>query len=365
MTLRDIDILNFKNIAEATLEFSPGLNCLLGRNGMGKSNLLEAVHFLCLARGMSSMPESMYIRHGEKLCGIKGHFASPAGSDELVAASIVSGKGKKLKRNDKTYTRISEHIGAFPLVASTPADSNIISGPGEGRRRLTDMVASQADPGYLQHLIRYGRALESRNRMLRAGVRDALLYESVESGMAEAAAALFASRKALFEELSPLVAHYYSAIAGEGETVSLSYLSALAERSLPEILAANRAKDSALGFTSAGSHRDDFSALLGDYPLRRLGSQGQTKTFAIALRFAIFRFLRDRGASAPILLLDDIFDKLDADRVGRIMEIVSDDKVFGQIFITDTNRKHLDDILSHIGGDTRLFEVEEGRFSRL
>lgn len=365
MLLDRIDIVDFKNIAEARLEFSPGVNCLLGMNGMGKSNLLEAIHFLCLARAMSSIPESALIRHGRDMLMVKGEFTMEAGSNEEVSCGIVRGKGKTLKRNGKPYDRISSHIGHFPVVSVTPGDSSLVTGSGEERRRLMDIVISQSRPACLAALIRYNRALESRNRMLRAGVRDTLLYESVETAMANAAEAIHRARSEWTRAITPAFARYYSMISDNAESVSLTYRSQLNEATLPEVLAQRRPKDTVLGFTSGGVHRDDLVMGLGDYSMKRLGSQGQVKTYTIALRLAIFDYLRAEGGITPVLLLDDIFDKLDSTRVGRIMELVSSGDSFRQIFITDTNREHLDEILAAIHGDHTLLKVEGGTFTRL
>ncbi len=357
MVLNRIEILDFKNIPEARLDFSPGVNCLVGLNGMGKSNMLEAIHMMCLARAMSSMPESALIRHGADMLAIKGDFTSDAGTEERVAVGIVRGKGKSLKRNGKEYDRISSHIGAFPLVSVTPADSMLVSGSAE------DMVISQSDPVYLSHLIRYKRSLESRNRMLRAGVRDDLLYESVEAAMNVAATEIHAARTRWIADIAPRLSEYYTLIAGNAESASIEYHSVLNESSLPDVLAACRAKDIALGYTSRGIHRDDLATSLGDYSMRRLGSQGQVKSFILALRLAIFDFLKASGGKTPILLLDDIFDKLDASRVEHILKMVSSGDNFGQIFITDTNRSHIDSILTGLEGETKLFEVTDGSFT--
>lgn len=362
MYLTDIDIVNFKNIAQSTLDFSPGVNCLLGMNGMGKSNLLEAIHFLSVARPMASMPESALIRHGGEMLMVKGNYVMDSGSEENVVCSIVKGKGKKLRRNGKEYSRISAHIGKFPVVSVTPADSELVGGSGEVRRRLMDMVISQADQTYLSQLIRYNKYLESRNKMLRAGVRDNLLYESIETAMEEAAGVIHKARKEWVERISPDFNAYYSFISGDAEKASIRYKSALNGSNLHDVLAAERGRDLALGFTSQGPHRDDLLTGLGDYSMRRLGSQGQVKSFTVALRLAIFNYLRTTGGVTPILLLDDIFDKLDSSRVRRIMEAVSDGEKFGQIFITDTNREHLDEILEGIKSESRLFMVENGEF---
>lgn len=365
MILNNIEILDFKNISDARLEFSPGVNCLVGLNGMGKSNMLEAIHLMCLARGMSSMPESALIRHGADMLAVKGNFTSDAGTEETVSVGIVKGKGKSLKRNGKEYDRISRHIGSFPLVSVTPADSMLVTGSAEERRRLMDMVISQADASYLSHLIRYTRSLESRNRMLRAGVRDDLLYESIESAMEQAAVQIHRARREWVDAIGPKLSEYYTLIAGNDETASLGYKSILNEVTLRQALTDRRAKDIALGFTSQGVHRDDLTMSLGDYSMRRLGSQGQVKSFTLALRLAIFDYLKATGGKTPILLLDDIFDKLDARRVEHILQMVSKGDDFGQIFITDTNRGHIDSILSHLDGAPKLFEVKDGAFTEI
>ncbi len=362
MRLSNLDIVNFKNIEETSLEFSPNVNCLLGMNGMGKSNLLEAIHFLCLARPMQPIPESALPRHGSDMMMVKGRFEMDSGAQENVSCGIVKGKGKTLKCNDKEYQRLSEHIGRFPVVTVTPSDHTLVSGSAEERRKLMDMVISQADKSYLAQLIRYNRSLESRNRMLRAGLTDPLLFESVETTMEESANAIHLTRSKWVQDILPDFKTRYSEISGDAETANIRYSSSLNDNSFRDILNQVRAKDSVLGYTSKGIHRDDLLTGLGDYSMRRLGSQGQVKTFTIALRLAIFEYLRKVSGLTPILLLDDIFDKLDSHRVGRIMEMVSSRDGFGQIFITDTNREHLDEILANIHGDSKLFMVENGRF---
>ncbi len=344
------------------MEFSGGVNCLLGLNGMGKSNLLEAIHFLSMVRPMSSMPESALIRHGAQALMVKGHYLLDNGSSQSVSCGIVKGKGKTLRRNDKEYQRISEHIGKFPIVSITPSDSEIVTGSGEVRRKLIDVVISQADGAYLSRLIRYNKALESRNKMLRAGVSDHLLYESIEVNMSEAAAYIHQARADWTAEIQPDFERYYTRISGDAERASLAYKSVLNDHTMQEVLNAERGRDLALGYTSSGIHRDDLYTQLDDYSMRRLGSQGQVKTFTIALKLAIYDYLRRKGGERPILLLDDIFDKLDSSRVARIIDEVSGSENFGQIFITDTNLQHLDETLSGIRSKSRLFEVTDGRF---
>lgn len=365
MVIENIDIVNFKNISEASLNFSSGVNCLLGSNGMGKSNLLEAIHFLCLARPMSSAPESTLLRHGQDIMSVAGRFAMDNGTSEKINIGIVRGKGKTLKRNGKEYDRISQHIGRFPIVSVTPRDNELIIGPGEERRRLMDMVISQADASYLSRLIRYNKALDSRNRMLRAGVKDMLLYESVEAIMAETAAGVADARREWVKSINPVIASYYAEIAGNDERVNVEYKSVLNSSPMTEEFDRNRGKDIALGYTSSGVHRDDLVSTLDGYSLKRVGSQGQIKTFTIALRLAIFDYLKQTGGVTPLLLLDDIFDKLDSRRVGRIMKLVSHTAGFGQIFITDTNREHLDETLAHLAGEKQLLEVVYGSYKSL
>jgi len=362
MRIKNIDIVDFKNIAEARLEFSPGVNCLLGLNGMGKSNMLEAIHLLSMARPMRSVPESALIRHGCQSMMVKGEYEMESGVEERVSCGIVRGKGKTLRRNGKEYPRISEHIGKFPVVTVSPSDTEIVTGSGEVRRKLMDVVISQSDSAYLSRLIRYNKQLESRNKMLRAGVNDKMLYESIESGMCEMAAVLHESRRRWVERMQPAFGRYYAGISGDVERASLAYKSVLSERSPQEVFDAERARDLALGFTSQGIHRDDLLMQLDNYSMRRLGSQGQMKTYTIALKFAIYEFLRETAGEKPVLLLDDIFDKLDAGRVSRIMETVSGNEGFGQIFITDTNREHLDETLGNLRSESRVYEVENGRF---
>lgn len=363
MILRSISVVDFKNIASAEIEFSGGVNCLLGDNGMGKSNMLEAIHFLSFARPSAAMPEAELIRHGSDALLVKGSYLSDTGGDLTLSCGIVRGKGKSLKLNGKEYGRMSEHIGRFPVVAVSPSDSRLVTESADERRRLMDMVISQADRSYLSHLIRYNKALASRNKMLRAGISDPLLYESVESTMRESAEGISESRARWIAGISQVFADYYRLISGSREEASVAYRSALTDATLPEILNRNRSKDMVLGYTSQGIHRDDLTASLGSYSMRRLGSQGQVKTFTIALRFAIFDYLHRAGGIMPILLLDDIFDKLDASRVERIMQLVTSGGNFGQIFITDTNRDHLDEILTRIGGDRSIFSVDNGRFT--
>ena len=363
MILKSIDILNFKNIGSATLEFSEGVNCLLGMNGMGKSNLLDAIHVLSMTRPMTGGTDGSLIKHGEEMMLVKGVFHTEAGSNDTISCGISKGKRKSLKRNGKEYGKFSEHIGNYPIVVVTPEDSRIITGGGEERRKLIDMVISQVNREYLSSLIKYGRALENRNKMLRAGVKDTILYESIEAIMIESGTFIHSKRKEWLETLAPMVEEIYGRLSGARESISLTYRSQLNGQNMQEVLKSRREKDQILGFTSGGIHRDDIEAWLDGYNLRSIGSQGQLKTFIVSLRLAIFRYLKEKKGVVPLLLLDDIFDKLDSDRVENIMKEVSAAGEFRQIFITDTNRQHLDDILAGIKGSKALINVENGEFT--
>ena len=359
MTLNTATIVNYRNIAEARLEFSPKLNCLIGNNGQGKTNVLDAIYYLSTCRSFTPTSDnSAVIRHGEPYMMLQGSYTRQ-GTDLEVSVALQRGKRKVVRRDGKEYQRLSQHIGLLPVVMVSPMDWDLVRGSGEERRRFMDMIISQNDSEYLDALIRYNKAVDQRNAMIRKEMRDLLLYETVEGEMARSATVLHQRRRHWVEQFLPIFMHYYSAVAGDGETVRLDYKSHLNEGAMEEHLNATRERDLILGYTTRGVHRDDLELMLNGYPMRRTGSQGQCKTYTIALRFAQFDFLKANNPAVPILLLDDIFDRLDASRVERIVDVVSSDR-FGQIFITDTNRTHLDEIVARHGGGHCLMHVENG-----
>ena len=363
MRLDRLSLTNFKNIPEASLEFSSKVNCLVGNNGMGKSNLLDAIYTLSFCKSFTGVNDRMLITLGEQFSMLKADYERK-GVEENLLLSIADGRRKTLKRGGKEYQRLSSHIGLFPLVMVSPRDIDLIRESGEERRRWMDMVISQSDPVYLDSLIRYNQALEQRNRLLRDGSVDATLYDAVEMILDAAADYLHEARVRWTEELSAIFARYYEAISASGEHVALAYESHLnSATSLRELLDSSRRHDEIVRHTSVGPHRDDILMTLDGMPMRRTGSEGQCKTFTIALRLAQYEFLARSTGMKPLLLLDDIFDKLDAERVEKIMTLVAAPE-FGQIFITDTNRKHLDEIIARTGGsDYRLWMVDKGRFN--
>ncbi len=362
MTLKEISILNYKNIAEANLEFSPKINCFTGNNGMGKTNMLDAVYYLSFCKSsVSRGGDAVVINHDAEMMLLQGCYER-RGEQEKISIGLQRGKRKVAKRNGKEYQLLSRHIGLLPLVMVSPMDTELIRGSGDERRRLMNQIISQGDRNYLDALIRYSKALESRNAMLKRGIRDTILFESVEEQLCVAAAYIHGVRARWIEQFTPIFLDYYRAITNGQESVSLEYRSHLNELSMRQNLGAARDVDAAVGFTTRGVHRDDIELMLGDYPMRKIGSQGQCKTYTIALRLAQFDFLMQMCSITPLLLLDDIFDKLDANRVRNIIDVVSGNTgaQFGQIFITDTNRTHLDDIIRSVGSDYRIFHVAGG-----
>ncbi len=365
MYLKTLNIVNFKNIPSAQLSLSPNINCFLGDNGMGKSNLLDAVYCLSFCKSFSGVADAMLINREEDFCMINAEYVRNT-ADETLALGMQRGRRKSFKRGGKEYQKLSDHIGKFPLVLVSPADMSLVDGAGEERRRFMDMVISQTDARYLDMLIRYNHALEQRNRLLRDGTSDIALFEAVEIAMEMAADYICRVRSGWVNRLGEIFRKYYAEIGAGTEVPDLVYKSHLSDgsTSLKAVLDDRRQRDAILKYTTAGPHRDDIEMTLSGMPVRRTASQGQAKTYTIALRFAQYEFLREAAGVAPLLLLDDIFDKLDAGRVTRIIDMVAG-TTFGQIFITDTNRKHLDEILSHCGDSFALWSVDSGKFEKI
>lgn len=372
MTLDTLSLTNFKNIPTAQLSFSPKLNCFLGNNGMGKSNLLDAIHFLSFLKSMTGAPDRMLMLRGQNFAIIKAAYTR-RGTQEDITIGLSEGHRKTVKRGGKEYPRISAHIGNFPSVLVSPADMDLVSGAAEDRRRFIDMAISQHDPTYLDALIKYNAALTSRNRLLRDNVTNPILYEALEMTMDSAAAIITSRRRAFTDRLRLIHRRYYSAIAGDSaELTDMEYIPSVPEGlqltdteapgAFAMMLDTVRARDLMLHHTSVGPHRDDINFTLDGMPLRRTASQGQQKTFTIALRLAQYDFLAQATGLQPLLLLDDIFDKLDATRVEAIIKVVAD-REFGQIFITDTNRRHLNDIVGAMPAAHSLFSVTAGTFT--
>ena len=360
MILKRISILNYKNLEQVELSFSPKLNCFFGQNGMGKTNLLDAIYFLSFCKSAGNPIDSQNIRHEADFFVIQGFYEASDGGQDEVYCGMKRRQKKLFKRNKKEYSRLSDHIGLLPLVMVSPADSSLIAGGSEERRRFMDVVISQYDREYLDALIRYNKALTQRNVLLKNEQPvDDELFLVWEEAMAQAGEVVFRKRDAFIREFIPIFQSFYSVISQDKEQVGLCYESHARDASLLDVLQESRERDRIMGFSLRGVHKDELVMTLGSFPIKREGSQGQNKTYLVALKLAQFSFLKRTAGTVPLLLLDDIFDKLDAARVEQIVALVANDS-FGQIFITDTNREHLDRILHKVGGDYRLFQVKQG-----
>ena len=367
MILEKLSIINYKNIASAALELSPKINCLIGQNGVGKTNVLDAIYFLSFCHSANNPNDSQVIRHGEDFFMLEGRYLESEENgerSETIAAAMKRGQKKHFRRNKKEYRRLSEHIGLIPIVVVAPSDTLLIEGGSEERRRLMDLVISQYDRSYMEAMNRYNKALQQRNALLKLEEEPDLdVLALFEEQMGTEGEKIYERRKAFVEELVPVFQRIYETIAENREQVSLNYVSHCQRGPLLEVIQRDRMKDRAVGYSLHGIHRDDLEFCLDGHPMKREGSQGQNKTFVIALKLAQFDFLkRTNSKTTPLLLLDDIFDKLDARRVEQIVKLVAGDD-YGQIFITDTNRDHLDQILSAASHDYKIFHVDNGEIN--
>ncbi len=364
MILKRLSILNYKNIAQADLDLSPGINCFIGQNGEGKTNVLDAVYFLSMCKSSITSQDSMAVRHGEEFMVLQGLYEREDGSPEEIYCGLKTGQKKIFRRGKKAYRRLAEHIGLIPLVVVSPNDQFLIAGGSEERRRFLDIVISQCEPPYLEALLRYDKALHQRNSLLKMEEEpDPELLALWEEAMAKEGEFIYQRRQLYVDELIPTFQRYYAQISQGHEEVGLKYVSHCQRGPLLEVIQRDRQKDRVMGYSLHGTHKDDLEMTLGGFPIKREGSQGQNKSFLIALKLAQFDFLRRTGSrTTPLLLLDDIFDKLDASRVEQIIHLVAGEN-FGQIFVTDTNRDHLDQILSCMSEEHRLFHVNGGEIA--
>jgi len=363
MHLKHINIINFKNITQAELSFTPGINCFVGPNGSGKTNMLDAFYYLSFCKSYFNSADSINIKHDEAFFVIQGEY-DRKNEKEHIYCGIKRNQKKQFKRNKKEYSKLSDHIGLLPLVMISPSDEQLITEGSEQRRKYIDSVVSQDDKVYLNRVIRYNRILMQRNallKQLRETRENATALEIWDVQLAELGHLIYEQRKEFINELEPIYRHYHSYLSGGNDDVKLVYRSHLAEGEFRNQLEQNRQKDVILGYTSRGIHKDDIDLLLDGYSIKKIASQGQKKTFLIALKLAQFDFLFKHGGIKPILLLDDIFDKLDEMRGERLIELVAKDH-FKQIFITDTRQEQLDAFLRKIDKESRIFKVSNGDF---
>lgn len=362
MHLKKIALLNFKNIRQEELLLCPGINALVGDNGAGKTNVIDAVYYLSMCKSSLPMTDGQSIRHGADFFLIEGTYATDASKREVIVCSFSHKGGKVLKRNGKEYDRLSDHVGLIPVVIVSPADSALISEAADERRRYLNAFLSQLDRPYLQAVMRYNAVLAERNRLLKMQPDETML-EIYDRQLCDHGRVIHARRRELIERLQPIVARYYRTLSEDREQVELLYKSELNERPFEEILRAARQKDLVNEFTTAGIHRDDLVLKIGGYPLRKYGSQGQQKSFLIALKLAQYAIVAEEKHERPVLLLDDLFDKLDAGRVEQLIRLVSSE-TFGQILISDCNPTRLKAILDRSGGDYALFSVADGAITQ-
>lgn len=365
MYLHTLSLINFKNIEQENLSLSPDINCLVGDNGAGKTNVIDAVYYLSMCKSALGMTDGQSIRHGEEFFMIEGGYTTDNERNEQIVCSFARRGGKCIKRAGKEYDRLSDHVGLIPVVIISPADSVLISDAAEERRRFLNAFISQLDRGYLSAVMRYNSILSERNRLLKqmgSAAQDEIL-DILDQQLVAYGNTVHAKRAELIERIGPIVADYYRRLSGDREQVEIGYRSELNDTPFEELLRAHRQKDLINQYSGCGVHRDDLTLKIGGYPLRKYGSQGQQKSFLIALKLAQYKVVAEHKGERPILLLDDLFDKLDAGRVEQLIKVVSGAE-FGQIFITDCNKLRLQTILDNAAESYRLFAVGEGHITQ-
>ncbi len=385
--MRKLKVINFKNIREATLQFSPKINCILGNNGGGKTNLLDAIYYLSMTKSFFNIPENYAVTFGEQSMGLIGDYMLQEKSErihlaiKLPDAASASQPGesanqparneKQLWRNEKRIAKFSSHIGLLPIVMVSPQDAILVNGSGEERRRFLNFILSQTDPLYLSNIQNYNALLAQRNKLLKlcagTGGRSAAtrgwdeLIQTITLQMESPAAYVHAKRQELAESLSQYTAQYYKELSGNREAVTMRYQSDLNSSTPKEIFQRSQQQDLRFGYTTAGPHRDDMLFFIEGFPIKKVGSQGQQKSFLIALKLAQFQIIKQISGKLPILLLDDLFDKLDMTRVEYLLSLVAGE-TFGQIFITDSNKVRINQILARVDSTAKSFEVHDGTY---
>ncbi len=362
MRLKRLSLLNFKNLSQTDIALSEGINCFVGDNGAGKTNVLDAIYYLSMSKSAFTMTDGQSVRHGEEFFFTEGTYSTDGGGQEQVICSFSRRTGKVLKRNGKEYDRVADHVGLFPVVIVSPRDTDLITDAAEERRRYLNGFISQLDRVYLNSIMRYNAVLAERNRFLKSSSDEAML-QIYDMQLAEHGTRVYEARQKMVERMQPMVAEYYRTLSDDREQVEIEYRSELQDMPMQDVLLRARERDIVNQFTTAGVHRDDLVFRIGGYPLRKYGSQGQQKSFLIALKLAQYRLLAEATGEKPILLLDDLFDKLDMGRVEQLLTIVSHDD-FGQICITDCNKVRLESTLARAEKEYALFTVEGGDIGR-
>jgi DNA replication and repair protein RecF len=365
MYLNRLHLLNFKNYAEAEVTLSSKINCLVGPNGAGKTNVLDAIYYLSFLKSYLNNTDQLNVHHGQDFFVVEGWFDRD-GHEEHIYCAVHKEQKKKARRNKKEYERMQDHIGLLPLVIISPYDKDLISEGSALRRKFMDSVISQYDAEYLDQLVRYKRILDQRNSLLKYFAQnrsfDKDTLEVYNHQMVELSNAIYPKRKAFIESFVPLFSEIYKRISKRAEKVSLVYESDLEKGDMATLLNQSLSKDRVLQFTSVGVHKDDLGFYLDDVPIKKIGSQGQQKTFVISLKLAQFEYLHQQNGFKPILLLDDIFDKLDEQRVEALVQMVNEHR-FGQIFITDTHPERTKEVIRRVNEESVIYLVDEGTIS--
>jgi len=362
--LKKIVVQDFRNIALQELSFSPNINCISGNNGEGKTNLIDAIYYLSMTKSALGSSDRFNFRYGTDAFAIAGSYIMPNGLESRFSVSVSSDGEKKVKRDDKPYKRVSEHVGVLPIVLVSPSDISMVSESGEERRRFMNAVLSQMDHAYLDNVQQYNRYLLQRNRLLKSSDPDPDLLDAFDARLSILAAPIAEGRKNLAESLAPVVQAYYTELSGGREEVGIEYRTDADRGELAAQLRACRDRDRALKYTSVGVQRDDFLFTMNGYPIRKCGSQGQQKSFLVSLKFAQYEIMKESYGFAPILLLDDLFDKLDMNRVSNLLSMVAGSD-FGQIFLSDSNKVRLAGIVDALTEDRSYFETVDGTFTRM
>ena len=362
--LEKIVISDFRNIGLQELEFSPNLNCISGNNGEGKTNLLDAIYYLSMTKSAFASSDRFNFRHGTEEFFLSLTYRMENGLSSRFSIKAALKGDKKLRRDDKAYDKVSDHIGILPVVMVSPSDISLVSESGEERRRFVNSVLSQMDREYMASMQQYNRLLQQRNRMLKDFNMDRTLLEVIDMRMASVAEPVYQARKRFVEDLLPVVREYYRLLSGDSETVGIEYESELSKASLDMLLEASYERDCAMKYTTSGIQRDDFIFTMNGHPIRRYGSQGQQKSFLVALKFAQYEVMKRNYGFAPVLLLDDVFDKLDMNRISNLLQMVASNE-FGQIFITDSNKVRMSGIVDRITSDRAYFDTAGGSFRRI
>lgn len=362
MVLTHLNLINFKNYAEASFHFNPGVNILTGLNGQGKTNVIDAIHYLSFCKSYFNPIDSQNIKHGEDFFVIEGVFENEKNTDKIYCG-VKRGQKKVFKRNKTDYDRLADHIGKYPAVVISPADKDLISEGSDVRRKFIDSIISQYNRPYLDLLIRYNKILQQRNSLLKYFWENRTFdpdnLEVWTTQLVEIAEKIHLERQDFLGRFSPVFIKHYAAISGSAEEVSLAYVSHLDRGDFAATMASSLEKDRKTSYTNVGIHKDDLKFEIGGYPLKKFGSQGQQKTYLIALKLAQFDLIKEATGRTPVLLLDDIFDKIDDERVQHLMKLVAKHN-FGQIFITDTHAERVAVIFEDINQSARTFTIHQG-----